>query len=492
MTRRAWERVPTRLLTAADASVSRTSWMRRLRGSPGFAAWHSEGTPIVGRSRFGDRLFVMRSCPSVEHLARALVAGSALVFACAPGAPDGPRTPSEDAETGDPASGPRPGGGAGAGDAATGGSDGAAGVAPPDAGSATDAHAPIDARRLDAGAADTGGDRLPSTAPAPGVLPVLLIDVGGKSIPNNAKIPGRVRIIENHDGTLKDLANRTSALDSPIGIGVRGNTSSRHPMKSYNLELRDAAGMDRAAPVLGMPAESDWVLYAAYFDKSRLRNAFTYALAREIGRGYNVRSRFAEVFLDGKYNGLYLVVEKIKRDKNRVNMPAPAPDAAAGDLSGGYVFRHEAGAEYKTTAEKWRSAAGPYYIYHEPQAEEITSAQKTYLHNYVDRFQTMFAGADWADPAKGYRSWIDLPTWVDYALITELSYNVDGYRKSVYFVKKPEAAGGQLLIGPVWDFDFAYGLVENTSTSGLQSARAGILPYWTRIWKDVSPRRSPS
>lgn len=85
-----------------------------------------------------------------------------------------------------------------------------------------------------------------------------------------------------------------------------------------------------------MPSDPDWVLYACYVDKTCLRNAVAYTVGQNLGR-WNPRFRFVEVILNGDYVGLYNVVEKIKLDKNRLPLPAPAADAASGDLSGAYV-----------------------------------------------------------------------------------------------------------------------------------------------------------
>jgi hypothetical protein len=328
------------------------------------------------------------------------------------------------------------------------------------------------------------------------VIPILWVEVGGAAIGPTTEVSGRLRIIESHDGTLANpaaLPGRPVSLDTAIGIKTRGNSTANHPKHSFAVELKDGAGAERNASVLGMPSESDWVFYACYNDKTCVRNALMYDLARVVYPRYAVRARYAEMFLDGQYHGLYMVVEKIKRDKNRVVMAVPPPDTAAGDITGGYIFRRE-GPGKSPAARNWTSKARTLYTFHYPRYDAITSAQKAYLIDYVDRFEAMMAGPDFAHPERGYRAWIDVPTWIDWALLQEFSKNIDAYKRSVYFVKQAKTDGDRLEMGPPWDFDLAFGLggYEPIATpDGLAHVINGKLgppenppAFWPRIWTD--------
>jgi hypothetical protein len=354
-------------------------------------------------------------------------------------------------------------------------SDAAQGSARDDAAPASDAPSSMDPVP-DAGVAEaTGVDGAPAPQTASpaiaAVIPVLWLEVG-KPIVDAAKVPGKLRIIEAHSGD--PLANPTAfatlpaTLETPMGIELRGQSSQDHAKQPFGIELLDAAGQEVQAPVLGMPKESDWVLYpSCHLDKSCLRNALVYHLYREMDPArYGVRWRFAEVFIDGDYRGLYMVVERIKRDKNRVNLREPAADASLGDITGGYIFRRERAREpertFVTPGMVWPHPAtgGSIYLFHYPRHDRITPAQKAYLLDYVARFEAMWNSPQWADPASGYRRWIDLGSWLDTAIVTELTMNPDGYRKSQYFYKQADADGGKLFSGPQWDFDLGLGIDE--------------------------------
>ena len=109
-------------------------------------------------------------------------------------------------------------------------------------------------------------------------------------------------MIEDHDGSHQGLEARAATLDAPIGIETRGQSSFSFAQKPFGFEVRDAAGEGIAVPLLGLPPEADFVLHSCYADKSCMRNALTYAVAREMavpaGR-WAPRTRWVEVFIDG-------------------------------------------------------------------------------------------------------------------------------------------------------------------------------------------------
>ena len=156
-------------------------------------------------------------------------------------------------------------------------------------------------------------------------LPLVLLDTFGERIPYGQKIPVAARFVDTKTGRSSLLG---SADFEGLGeINVRGHTSLRDPKHSYHFQTkRDGKGPHKIGP-LGLPKESDWVLYAPYSDKSLMRDVLGYELSNEIGR-YAAHTRFVEVFLNdsgGKLNqrnyiGVYVFEEKIKRGKNRVDL----------------------------------------------------------------------------------------------------------------------------------------------------------------------------
>ncbi len=342
--------------------------------------------------------------------------------------------------------------------------DDAGGISTPDVPNATP----------DAGAIDETMPRgYPGEATSPR-LPILLISATAPIV-DEPKVSGRLRIIEDHDGTFRhdrddtQLAGRPIVLDMPIGVELRGATSVGLPQKSYSLELRDTSGVGRKVPVLGMPKGEDWALVACWMDKTCMRNTLAHAIGRELGR-WNPKTRFVEVFVNGTYQGLYLMIESIRRAAERVAISGPAPNAASGDITGGYIFAREARGKGLPTTVPPRDWLSPVtapgapnvayqniYTYRSPNDVNITPEQRAYLKDYVARWEEMMKATTWSDPAKGYRAWIDVPSFVDYVLMKELANDPDTYWKSVYFTKESDLLGGKLFLAPLWDYNNTLG-----------------------------------
>ena len=280
-------------------------------------------------------------------------------------------------------------------------------------------------------------------------LPVLVFETGGRAIPDEPKVPARLSV---------DLGDR-DGFDGPVGIERRGQSSqARYPKPQFGIELRDADGEGLDVDLLGLPPDDDWVLHGPYGDPSLLRNALAYRLARATGR-YASRTRFCEVVVDGDYLGVYLLVERIEQGDDRVDVRRlRRGDRGPHAITGGYVFKLD-----KDPVGGWRSpfpgtnGRHPVYAPHDPGPDDLSEAQRLHLQSAVTAFEETMAGADWDDPDDGYADHLDVGSFVDYFLVTELSRNVDGYRISAYFHKDHIRDGGRIHAGPAWDFDIAFG-----------------------------------
>jgi hypothetical protein len=386
-----------------------------------------------------------------------------------------------------------------------------------DAAPRPDAAAPDVSEGTNAGA-DTGAPAADAAAPLPltngplptGPLPIVIIDVAGQTLPRSPtgkKVSGTLKIVEDHDGMFdwrnpRPLTTRPVAFETPIGISRHGNASDLYgEQKPFNIELRDAAGKERHAPLLGMPKEADWVLNACWVDRTCMKHALVYDAFRDMGR-WAARFRWVEVLLDGKYNGMYLLMEKIRRDKNRVNIPAVAPDAT-GDLTGGYIWKMDSPVD--GPGREWLSKAGLRWSWYRPRWDTITPAQKKYLQDHLNAFDDVWQGPSFGDPKTGYRAWLDVPSFVDYMLMNELSMNTDGLWRSAFFHKQTEANGNKIIAGPGWDYDLAFGVefraVHRTDAWQHQllaaalpredccKAYAKVFDFWKKLWADPAFQR---
>ncbi len=289
-------------------------------------------------------------------------------------------------------------------------------------------------------------------------LPIIIINTtGGQQIPNDPKITATMGVIDNGIGNRNNLTDPFNNYNGHIAIETRGESSQDFPKKSYALETQDAEGEDINVELLGFPAENDWILYAPYTDKSMMRNELTFKFSRDIGR-YASRTRACEVILNGDYQGIYTLMEKIKVDNNRVDIASLNPDEISGDdLTGGYILRVD---KWDDNDYPFWSSGGIDFQYFDPQGEELVTQQQTYIKNFIGTVNASISGSGFANPETGYAKYIDVPSFIDNMLISELGLNVDGYRYSTYMYKDKDSNGGKLVLGPLWDFNLAYGNVD--------------------------------
>lgn len=279
-------------------------------------------------------------------------------------------------------------------------------------------------------------------------LPLVIIETDQFGIAHdlNTWANAHMGIINNNEKFNKtnDVFNDYNGL---ISIRTRGKSSHDFAKKSYRFELKDISGKDTSISILGMPKENDWILFGPYTDKSQIRNKFSYDLGRSMGN-YATRSRFCELIINGQNQGLYMLTEQIKRDKNRIDISKlDSTDIEGYKVTGGYIFKFDK-PEYGSTTIKGRQISYP---------NEIQPEQESYLRNYFNNYDSVLLSNDFMDPYIGFRKYADDTSLVDYLIINEIAKNPDVYLYSTYLYKDRDDKDGRTKFGPIWDFDIAYG-----------------------------------
>ncbi len=287
-------------------------------------------------------------------------------------------------------------------------------------------------------------------------LPIIKINTQGATILDEPRIQAQMQVLNNRPG-IRKIDDTATDYDGRIAIEIRGSSSQSFPKKSYRLELQDAAGENNNVPLLGMPAENDWVLYAPYSDKSMLRNVLTFHLGEELGH-YAPRTRFVELSINGDYQGVYVLMETIKRDNDRVDIAnLRAEDISGDELTGGYIVKVD---RPDPEGGNWQGFYPNGDTYHQyqivyPKPRDIQSEQLNYIRSFMQSFESLaFQGSI---NSNEFQSMIDFPSFVDFFLMNEFSLNVDAYRLSAFFYKEKITDGGKLYAGPLWDFNLAFG-----------------------------------
>jgi len=334
-------------------------------------------------------------------------------------------------------------------------------------------------------------------------LPIVKVNTNGRSIPDEPKIQARMGIIDNGPGAINHKDDPFTDYDGTIGIEIRGSSSQMFPKKQYAVETWTDAGADTSVSILGLPPEEDWVLYAPYSDKSLLRNVLAYKFSRELG-WYAPRTLLVELYLNEQYKGIYVLTEKIKRDRHRVDISKLNPDENSGDdLTGGYIVKIDK-YDGATVGLGWDSPILPpgrgndqliHFQFHYPREDRITSEQAKYIQTYVTNFEESLAGPNWKRESVGYRSFINVESFIDFSIINEITKNVDGYRLSTFLYKDRDSEDGKLHLGPVWDFNLGFGnanYCDGSSTQGWAwdfnkrcNGDFWLVPFWwERLLKD--------
>jgi len=370
---------------------------------------------------------------------------------------------------------------------------------------------------------DPGEDSLFDVEIGESQLPYLVIDTKGITIQNEPKVPAELKIYQE----------KIMVQGATIGIEYRGSTSYRlSDKKSFGLETWDADGNDMDVSFFDFPFEEDWILMGHIvnledhyiFDRTLMYHYFGYELSRKIGR-YASRTKFVELELNGEYQGVYIFMEKLKRDRNRIDVSSLDPsDEDPVSITGGYILKIDktAGGDLDLDQpleyfeDNWEDDArytpensfrsqydiygnlldfepyGPpyhsnqyletYFLYEYPDAGDITVAQEEYIKQYIHEFETALLADDFTSELRTYTDYIDVSSFVDYFILSEICRNVDGYRLSTYLQKDRE---GKLAMGPVWDLNIGYDSGDRVPFDGwvinynqYVERDAWMMPFW--------------
>ena len=252
------------------------------------------------------------------------------------------------------------------------------------------------------------------------------------------------------------------------GAKTRGSSTGGYPKASWAIEWWDEFDEDEDLGVLGMPPESEWVLYAPNrFDPIMIHNPFIHQLARDIG-DYSPRTRFVEVFLaegdeldESEYEGVYVLEERISIGKRRVDIDKLRPEnVEPPTVTGGYLLK----VDRPDPGDSGFAAMGTQIRWVDPKERHVRSRrneplhpQRAYIQRYLNDFYAALKGPNPEHPEWGYPAFIDVPQWIDFHIVEVLSGNVDALVLSTYF-HKPR--NGKLRYGPHWDFDRALGSTD--------------------------------
>lgn len=244
----------------------------------------------------------------------------------------------------------------------------------------------------------------------------------------------------------------------PMEIRGRGNSTWGHPKKPYQMKLNDKSEF------LGMPRDKKWLFLAEYSDKTMLRNTIAFEMGYMSSLAWTPQGEFSEVYLNDDYIGTYNITQKVEESDNRV----PVGD-------GGFLLeidqlsRLDPDDVYFRTERFLINVKEPDVDWGSPELNEISTL--------INDFETALFAGHFKNEDLGYQRYIDIESFIDWFLISEITKNVDSKDfSSIFLHVLPD---GKIKMGPLWDFDLSFGNVDYADSRYPEG-------YWVKEHKWIS------
>lgn len=275
------------------------------------------------------------------------------------------------------------------------------------------------------------------------LLPYL--DAGLSSIHINTKDGNDIVSKEDYvkaDFSLKD-ADGNDVLSTEMKIRGRGNQSWKLDKKPYRLKFSEDVALFSDCDI----TNNDWILLASHSDKTFLRDTVTFAMGDALdGIEWSPNTEFVEVYLNGEYNGIYVLTERIEASDDKINIKEGDGD----DI--GFLFELDGYAEGELYTDYFQVFDFLYTMQSDFSSPSQIKELETYL---TEAYKSVYFGG-YEDALK----YIDLDSAIDMYIISEFMVNWDiGFSSFYMYVKEPN---GKIFFGPPWDFDFSSGNSNHT------------------------------
>ncbi len=261
-----------------------------------------------------------------------------------------------------------------------------------------------------------------------------------------------------------DGGRYTESLQSiTMKIRGRGNSTWAHPKKPFQMKFGDKTEF------LGMPADKKWLFLAEYSDKTMLRNKIALEMGYISQLDWTPQSTFAEVFINDEYNGTYNITQKVEESSNRVDL---------GDT--GYLL--EIDQLERVDADDVFFYTNKFLINIKEPSVDMGSTEYHYVEDLINEFENVLYSNEFKDPVSGYAKFIDIDSFIDWYLISEITKNVDSqFFSSIYLNVMP---GEKIKMGPLWDFDLSFGNVDYADSQFAAGFWVLYHPWYSRLFQD--------
>lgn len=251
--------------------------------------------------------------------------------------------------------------------------------------------------------------------------------------------------------------------EGDMKIRGRGNSTWMHPKKPYQMKL------DEKAEIMGMPADKKWIFLAEYSDKTFLRNKIAFEMGYMSNLEWTPLSSFADVFVNDEYNGTYHISQKVEESINRVDLE-----------DNGFLL--EIDQFERLDPDDVFFYSSQFLINIKAPDLAYDGEKYNYITNFIDEFETALYGANFTNPNTGYEKYAEINSFVDWYLINEITKNVDSKDFSSIYLNL--VVGEKLKMGPLWDFDLAFGNNNYSDCEYPEGFWVKDNPYINRMFDD--------
>jgi len=293
---------------------------------------------------------------------------------------------------------------------------------------------------------------------------------------DNRKINSTDHWLENAKYSIQDESG-TVVLNGYLDIKGRGNSTWKMPKKPYSIKLSENTEL------IGLPADRRWVLLANYADKTLLRTEVAFKLGSIFDNlSWTPHSVQLDLYLNGKYRGVYQLTEAIRINEKRVNIEK----INSSNPQNGYILEAD---WRKGELFNFTTRMGVVFCCSDPDedldqiivGDTISLFQK--IKTDFQNVEDVLYSSNFKDQYLGYLKYLDIPSIIDWYFVNEITKNVDSqFGLSVYLYY--DNVKQKYCMGPIWDFDYAIGNV-NYADSRYSTGFWVKNSYWiSRLFED--------
>ena len=349
-------------------------------------------------------------------------------------------------------------------------------------------------------------------------LPVIYINTAdGTSVDSNTVAEDATIKVQGND----EFSQSKYWYEGDTTIKGRGNSTwtesvNQGVKRPYKLKLASKANLLG----LGAGKSKHWVLLANMIDHTNMRNELVNEFAKDIGMEYAVSDTDVVLILNGEYQGIYELAEHLRVASDRVNVfdwedlagtiakKISKKDASVNEdalktameqdyswlngsftfqnktyqiadyykdtipeVTGGFMLDMDFRSTYSSYADKYistfRSSNGIPMFFRAPEYAKTSPAMMAYASNYINTYEASLKSEDRMTSYEGneinYTDLFDMDSLVQYWLVCEYTNNWDSMKNSTYLYKD---LTGKAKMGPVWDYDWAFGNINMYSMTG--------------------------